>query len=503
MKNCLLILILLLSMLFIFPAPNQAQALPVIAFYYAWFDETTWTSGKPADLPLTPYRSADPALIEHHVVQAKGAGITAFVQSWYGPQVENNQTEPNFATLLDTAARHGFQAAVDFEVLSPFFGDLGAVQNGLTTLLATHIHHPAYLRYQGKPVIFFWRQQAFSISQWANMRAALDPNRTTYWIAEGTDLSFQEVFDGHHLYSIAWSGNVQAELNKWPPRIQQVEDRLGVDKLWVATVMPGYDDLRLGRGDSFSRDRQGGAFYRQTWNAAISSQPDMIVITSFNEWLEGTHIEPSQAYGDYYLNLTRELITSASTVGPPPSSDPPVPAQPSEPSQDLSEGSTAALVIESPITESEAAEITTKDNVISSPPIDRQAFLTPSIDGTKQIYTVQAGDSLWAIALAFDIDVDDIIAANNIDDPNKLDVGQALIMPLRSDIALTEQPGGESSFNQANKTSSADIILTTAATEVASSIVDVSDTLPLLSEEVETLSLIFLESLPTIAYIIE
>ena len=104
-------------------------------------------------------------LLSRHVAQAKGAGIDAFVQSWYGPRVEANQTETNFRILLDTAARYQFQAAVDFEVSGPFFPDRGAVQSALATLMATHIHHPAYLRLHGRPVIFFWRQQRFSVAE--------------------------------------------------------------------------------------------------------------------------------------------------------------------------------------------------------------------------------------------------------------------------------------------------------------------------------------------------
>ncbi|MEM7034631.1 MAG: hypothetical protein AAF629_34135 [Chloroflexota bacterium] len=287
MRKSILILVTVIST-FLFPVPQQAEAQtppPVLAFYYAWFDENTWTSGQPADLPLKPYRSADPATIERHVIQAKGAGINAFVQSWYGPQVENNQTEPNFKILLDTAQRYQFQAAVDFEVVSPFFADLAAVENGLQALLQTHIHHPAYLRFQGKPVIFFWREQRFSADVWRDVRNRLDPNHETLWIAEGIDLSYQDVFDGHHLYSIAWASSPRYELAKWPPRIEKVEQRLGQNKLWVATVMPGYDDLRLPRADAFSRDREDGGFYRETWAAAEATNPDMIIITSFNEWV--------------------------------------------------------------------------------------------------------------------------------------------------------------------------------------------------------------------------
>jgi hypothetical protein len=296
----------------------QAQTPPTLAFYYAWFDDNTWASGQAADLPSPAYRSADAATIERHVAQAQGAGINAFVQSWYGPQVDYNQTETNFRMLLDIAARSGFQAGVDVEVMGPFFADAGSVQSALATLLATHVNHPAYLRYNGKPVIFFWRQQRFSVETWAAIRQAVDPNHTTYWIAEGIDLSYQAVFDGHHLYSIAWAGNPAAELNKWPPRLAQVEANLGGDRLWIATAMPGYNDLNLNRGDSFARSRDGGAYYRQTWQAARATNPDMIIITSFNEWLEGTQIEPSVSYGNLYLDLTRELVNSPAPQPTPP-----------------------------------------------------------------------------------------------------------------------------------------------------------------------------------------
>jgi len=39
---------------------------------------------------------------------------------------------------------------------------------------------------------------------------------------------------------------------------------------------------------------------------AIKAKPDWVVIVSWNEWLEGTEIEPSVEDGDKYLKLTAE-----------------------------------------------------------------------------------------------------------------------------------------------------------------------------------------------------
>ena len=68
--------------------------------------------------------------------------------------------------------------------------------------------------------------------------------------------------------------------------------------------MPGYDDRKIRPGAGFARDREGGAYYERSWQAALASTPNWVVITSFNEWPEGSFIEPSAAYGGQYLGLT-------------------------------------------------------------------------------------------------------------------------------------------------------------------------------------------------------
>lgn len=292
------------------PAPRPAalgNERLVLAFYYNWFDENTWRGNKVPDLPVAPYVSRDRAVMGRHIDEAKGAGIDAFVVSWYGPRTENNQTETNFRAMLDEAAARGFRLAVDFETAGPFFGGTQDVIAALRTLLATHANHPAYLRVDGRPVIFFWRQQRFSVGTWQAIRDQVDPNHQAIWIAEGVDIQFQQVFDGHHLYSVAWSADPGSQLVKWGQRVRQASQKWG-RKLWVATVMPGYNDTRTGRSNAFIRARDDGAYYGRTWSGALASGADWVIVTSWNEWPEGTYIEPSQAFGGRYLDLTREWV---------------------------------------------------------------------------------------------------------------------------------------------------------------------------------------------------
>lgn len=288
----------------------QREEQLVLAFYYGWYDEHTWSPDKVPDMPLQPYRSRNRAIIERQVAQAQQAGIDGFVMSWYGPQEENNQTETNFRTLLEVAQARGFRATVDFELTSPFYTSQADVVAALRYLLDTHAQHPAFLRYGGKPVIFFWRQQNYDVATWAALRQQVDPAHTTIWIAEGVDLAYQDVFDGHHLYNVTWNPPTDPAYTaaKFRRKIDEYSATHGTHKLWIATVMPGLDDTHIaGRPNTYVHPRQKGTYYRQTWEAAMASNPDMIIITSFNEWREGTMIEPSVTYGDLYLNLTREL----------------------------------------------------------------------------------------------------------------------------------------------------------------------------------------------------
>ncbi|NTU79554.1 MAG: LysM peptidoglycan-binding domain-containing protein [Chloroflexales bacterium] len=58
------------------------------------------------------------------------------------------------------------------------------------------------------------------------------------------------------------------------------------------------------------------------------------------------------------------------------------------------------------------------------------------------LYTVQAGDTLSALAERFATSVDELVAANGMTDPNDLQPGQTLIIPslLRTPLAATGAP---------------------------------------------------------------
>lgn len=306
------------------PVPNidwekiaAAQSWPlgrmVFANYYAWFDMNTWTTDITPDQPVQPYLSADAAVMERHLTQAQAAGIDAFNLAWLGP---GNPTDWNLTTMLPIAAARGMSLTIGFESDSPFFQSRRDYVQALRYAHFMHMSHPGYLRIEGKPVIFFWRPRALSlggadstVEAWRAVRDEVDPYRQALWIAEGDRFEYLDIFDGIYPYSIAWADDVDRILRLYAERTRQQQENLGARKLWVATVMPGYSDYTTGRHDAFSRDRQQGAFYAETWDAAVGTDPDWVMITSWNEWVEGSQIEPSRTYGERYLTTTLEYAS--------------------------------------------------------------------------------------------------------------------------------------------------------------------------------------------------
>ncbi len=67
---------------------------------------------------------------------------------------------------------------------------------------------------------------------------------------------------------------------------------------------------------------------------------------------------------------------------------------------------------------------------------------TPKVTATPLVYVVQTGDSLLAIANKFGVDVDDLAAKNDLDDPGKLSLGQELIIPFTAEELAAYNSGG-------------------------------------------------------------
>ncbi|HMA33533.1 MAG TPA: glycoside hydrolase family 99-like domain-containing protein [Chloroflexia bacterium] len=307
---------------------------PVLAFFYPWYAEAAWTQPPMSDLPPAPYLSDDEPVMRRQVSQAQNAAIDAFVSSWAG---SGSDTDKNFARLLDRCP-DGFYACPYFET-ALIKGDGRDLAHELVQLRDQYMSHPRFFKFGDRPVVFFWAPKAIgappgqtSVQAWHAIRQAVDPQAAQLWNVETKDPEpWFEVFDGFHLFSAAdWAAPTADDFApllrtnlSFRQRADGYNTRHGAHRVFAAGVRPGYNDVAIRAQqrasdptvpEGYVRDRADGRYYQMSGTAAGQSQPDWIVITSFNEWFEGSQIEPSVSYGDLYLSLTPDLVDAYRAV---------------------------------------------------------------------------------------------------------------------------------------------------------------------------------------------
>ena len=114
-------------------------------------------------------------------------------------------------------------------------------------------------------------------------------------------------FDGYYSYFASDSFTYGSTSRHWQ-RIQ--EHARSKDRLFIPSVGPGYIDDRVRPWNSINtKPRKNGAYYSKQFLAAIESKAQVISVTSFNEWHEGTQIEaavPKTIPGFKYLDYSPE-----------------------------------------------------------------------------------------------------------------------------------------------------------------------------------------------------
>jgi hypothetical protein len=290
--------------------PTGAGKYPHLlwAFYYPWYTKVSWRSPELSDHPLEPYASADRETIERHIRQAKEAGIDGFISSWWGP---GSETDANLVTLLDVAQEESFLVAIYFETLNES-GARPAEEcvRWLEYAIRNYGDHPAYARVEGMPLLVVWASGAAPLETWRETFDKLrQAGRDAFYIGMGYQVSILEVFDGLHEYGVFTYEDLEGIVPATGTGVRYfgLLSEGSRPKLWAATVQPGYDDRLITGRQGLVQEREDGAYYRRTWEAALSSTPDWIFITSWNEWWETTHIEPGQTFGSLYLEITREF----------------------------------------------------------------------------------------------------------------------------------------------------------------------------------------------------
>ncbi len=298
-------------------APKQ-----VLTFYYGWYgnpatsgrwvhwrdvDETARNIGQSTHFPrLGAYDSHDPKIVEQHCRWAKEAGITGFIMTWWRQGDFHDQGMP---LMLDTARKQGLSITAYFETVRE-----GGPLADVLYVLEKYGQHPAWLKVDGRPVLFVYGRAVgqLKLEGWKPVTEEAKkklPNGAVF-IGDRISEEAAKIFDGVHTYNITGrtKGMSVEQIRAWGRATFPEWVKTAGGGISCLTIIPGYDDTELDRPKPRpTTDRHGGETYRTLWREAIAANPDWVLITSFNEWHEGSEIEPSVEDGDRELETTRRF----------------------------------------------------------------------------------------------------------------------------------------------------------------------------------------------------
>lgn len=308
------------------PAPATArpadQPIPLLAYYYIWYDHASWQRAK-TDYPLLGrYSSDDAAVMRRQVSLAQRAGISGFLVSWKDTAVLDHRLD----AIVKVSADAGFKLGIVFEGLD-FGRDPLAMQEVDRSFhyFASHYAQDPVFDLFGKPLVIWSGTWEYSREEIASITRVYGPQLSILATEKQLD-SYEAVarfFDGNAYYWSsgdplstpgyreklrAFSAVVHGHRSSHPVSTETQEelgDLLGRDPteadggLWIAPAAPGYDATAL--GGSRIVPRRDGDTLRVAMNAAMDSSPDAVGLISWNEYSENTMVEPSRIYGSAAL----------------------------------------------------------------------------------------------------------------------------------------------------------------------------------------------------------
>lgn len=342
-----MIRILLRVVLFLIPVLATADEAPVhiSAYYYPWYhsDGRHWSEGysgkTESNGPKTgEYSSRDPETIVQQVKWSHQAGISNWICAWWGKESWEDVTlqyrvAPVLNQVTDADQKHPVTFCIFYESegLLGIDPSKGIEFNGKVTrkflddfgyLSDTYFSHPAYYRIEGRPVVYLYLTRTWT----GNYRNAIDLARAAagirgfelflvgdevYW--GEPDENRIKLFDAITSYNMHGPEPVFEDSGDWTPFLQQAGDvykkyknvagQLGVQ--FIPGIMPGFNshgadptrahyiiprEFRTGAGEKKVFLKEMIKTARPTLDGKIRS----IAVTSFNEWHEGTQIEPSR-----------------------------------------------------------------------------------------------------------------------------------------------------------------------------------------------------------------
>jgi hypothetical protein len=299
-------------------APVQADTQPSFpiraAFYYPWFPEAWNQQG------FNPFTNYNPSLgfydasqtvTRQHIAAMQYGGIQAGIASWWG---QGSRTDTHIPGLLQAAAGTNFRWSIYYENESQGDPSVSQLTNDLTYLRDKYGNDPSFLRFNGRFVVFVYADGADACGMADRWKQA---NTVGAYIV-------LKVFSGYRTCA--------SQPDSW----HQYSPAVAADSQrgYSYAIAPGF----WKKGDAVRLARDLNRWNQNVRDMVASGAPWQLV-TTFNEWGEGTSVESAQewttgsGYGAYLDALHNNgngapAQPSATTVPPTQTAQPSLTAVP-------------------------------------------------------------------------------------------------------------------------------------------------------------------------------
>lgn len=291
--------------------PDLQPTLPIRAtFYYPWFPEAWHEHNGTVYTHFTPslgyYNSSDTAVIQQHIAAMQYGGIDAGIISWWS---QEHMSDQRIATILAATAGSTFRWALYYEKEARTDPTVAELNAELHFIADTYSHDPSYLRIHGRFVIFVY-------SNSANGEDGCEMVDRWHQANEVNAYLVLKVFSGYPACP-----HQPDSWHQYGPATA-TSDQTG----YSFSISPGFWKYNEA-APRLARDLDR---WRTNIREMVAANAPFQLITTFNEWGEGTSIESAgewssaSGYGAFLDALHEEGLAATPTLLPtaPPTSDP-------------------------------------------------------------------------------------------------------------------------------------------------------------------------------------
>lgn len=258
------------------------------------------------------YDSTDADVLECQLLQMKIAGVDGVIVDWYGigPSADYPSTHAATRAMFDAAGRQDMKFAVCYEDRSiAYMEELkvlkpdqvpGHLTDTLQWMQKNWFSQPQYFRLVGRPLVLnFGPMHVRDAATWSAALGSV-PDRPAFyglhhlWKDVGADGGFMWVNQS------AWNGSPdEATIRQ---RLQVEYDHASTDpaKL-IVSAYPGFNDVYAQSHPVL--DHRDGKTMRESLRACMQTPSDIVQLVTWNDYGEGTMIEPTHEFGYKFLEV--------------------------------------------------------------------------------------------------------------------------------------------------------------------------------------------------------